>query len=253
MLVIMAGLPGTGKTAISTELARLLDGARIDKDVVRAALFPPSDIEYSDEQDDLCIDAMLGAAAFLFQKKPDHFVFLDGRTFTRRYQRDHVVSFADRHGWPWVMIECVCSDETARRRLREPHVAANRDFALYQRLKKNWEPIEHPRTVIDTDDPLPECIQRALAALQPEPIRIPVTDVFDLHSVPPRDVKGVVEEYLQEAHRMGLKALRIIHGRGIGVQREIVRSVLARTDFVAGFRDAPAEAGGWGATVVTLR
>jgi dsDNA-specific endonuclease/ATPase MutS2 len=86
-----------------------------------------------------------------------------------------------------------------------------------------------------------------------EPIRIPITDVFDLHSVPSRDVKGVVEEYLEEAHRLGFKALRIIHGRGIGVQREIVRSVLARTPFVADFRDAPAEAGGWGATIVTLR
>jgi dsDNA-specific endonuclease/ATPase MutS2 len=86
-----------------------------------------------------------------------------------------------------------------------------------------------------------------------EPIRIPVTDVFDLHSVPPRDVKEVVEEYLSEAHRLGLKALRIIHGRGIGVQREIVRSVLARTEFVIDYRDAPGEAGGWGATVVTLR
>ncbi len=86
-----------------------------------------------------------------------------------------------------------------------------------------------------------------------EPIRIPVTDVFDLHSVPPRDVKAVVEEYLEEARRLGFKALRIIHGRGIGVQREIVRSVLARTEFVLDFRDAPGEAGGWGATVVTLK
>jgi dsDNA-specific endonuclease/ATPase MutS2 len=86
-----------------------------------------------------------------------------------------------------------------------------------------------------------------------EPVRIPITDVFDLHSVPPRDVKPVVEEYLSEARRLGFKALRIIHGRGIGVEREIVRAVLARTDFVADFRDAPAEAGGWGATIVTLR
>jgi dsDNA-specific endonuclease/ATPase MutS2 len=86
-----------------------------------------------------------------------------------------------------------------------------------------------------------------------EPVRIPITDVFDLHSVPARDVKEVVEEYLREAHRLGFKALRIIHGRGIGVQREIVRSVLARTDCVMDFRDAPAEAGGWGATIVTLR
>jgi len=86
-----------------------------------------------------------------------------------------------------------------------------------------------------------------------EPLRIPITDVFDLHTVPPRDVRAVVEEYLIEAHRLGYRALRIIHGRGIGVQREIVRSVLASTSSVAEFRDAPAEAGGWGATIVTLR
>jgi dsDNA-specific endonuclease/ATPase MutS2 len=86
-----------------------------------------------------------------------------------------------------------------------------------------------------------------------EPIRIPITDVFDLHSIPPRDVRAVVEEYLIEAQRMGYRALRIIHGRGIGAQRETVRSVLAGTPFVTEFRDAPAEAGGWGATIVTLR
>src|SRR5512140_3347917 len=86
-----------------------------------------------------------------------------------------------------------------------------------------------------------------------EPFRIPITDVFDLHSVPPRDVKAVVEEYLLEAVRLGLKALRIIHGRGIGVQRETVRAILARHPEVIDFRDAPLEAGGRGATVVTLR
>jgi dsDNA-specific endonuclease/ATPase MutS2 len=86
-----------------------------------------------------------------------------------------------------------------------------------------------------------------------EPVRIPITDIFDLHTVPPRDVEPIVEEYLEEARKLGLKALRIIHGRGIGVQREIVRSILARTAFVETFGDAPADAGGWGATLVTLR
>jgi dsDNA-specific endonuclease/ATPase MutS2 len=85
-----------------------------------------------------------------------------------------------------------------------------------------------------------------------EPIRIPITDVFDLHSVPPRDVQGVVEAYLEEAHRLGFRAIRIIHGRGIGVQREIVRAALARTSFVLSYGDAPLEAGGWGATIATL-
>ena len=86
-----------------------------------------------------------------------------------------------------------------------------------------------------------------------EPIRIPITDVFDLHSVPPRDVQGVVEAYLEEARKLGFRAIRIIHGRGIGVQREMVRKVLARTPFVVEYRDAPPEAGGWGATIATLK
>ena len=85
------------------------------------------------------------------------------------------------------------------------------------------------------------------------PVHLPIADVFDLHSVPAKDVKEAVEEYLSEAHRLGYKALRIIHGRGIGVQRETVRTILARTSFVESFGDAPAEAGGWGATLVTLR
>ena len=86
-----------------------------------------------------------------------------------------------------------------------------------------------------------------------EPLRIPVTDVFDLHTVHPREVEAVVEAYLEEANRLGLKSLRIIHGRGIGVQRATVRAVLARTPFVIAFSDAPPEAGGWGATLITLR
>lgn len=86
-----------------------------------------------------------------------------------------------------------------------------------------------------------------------EPVRVPVTDVLDLHSVPARDAQAVVEEYLIEAHRMGFRALRIVHGRGIGVRREMVRKVLARTDFVERFGAAPPKAGGWGATVVTLK
>ena len=86
-----------------------------------------------------------------------------------------------------------------------------------------------------------------------EPVRIPITDVFDLHSVQPKEVEAVVEAYLEEARCLGLKNLRIIHGRGAGVQRRIVRAVLVRTPFVASFGDAPEQAGGWGATIVTLR
>jgi dsDNA-specific endonuclease/ATPase MutS2 len=86
----------------------------------------------------------------------------------------------------------------------------------------------------------------------PEPVEIEITDVFDLHTIRPRDVKAVVEEYLRLANEKGFKVVRIIHGKGIGVQRETVRSILARTDFVLDWSDAPPEAGGLGATIVRL-
>jgi dsDNA-specific endonuclease/ATPase MutS2 len=86
----------------------------------------------------------------------------------------------------------------------------------------------------------------------PEPVEIEITDVFDLHTIPPRDVKAVVEEYLRLAHEKGFKVVRIIHGKGIGVQRETVRSILARTAFVLDWTDAPPEAGGLGATIAIL-
>lgn len=93
---------------------------------------------------------------------------------------------------------------------------------------------------IDPDNPFPEIVT------------IEFRDVMDLHSIPPRHVRAVVEDYLDEAHRRRVQYIRIIHGKGIGVQREMIRSILERTTFVTEFHDAPAEAGGWGATIVTL-
>jgi hypothetical protein len=84
----------------------------------------------------------------------------------------------------------------------------------------------------------------------PEPVEIEITDIFDLHTIPPRDVKRVVEEYLQLARDKGFRSVRIIHGKGVGVQRQMVRSILARTSFVVDWTDAPPDAGGLGATIV---
>lgn len=86
----------------------------------------------------------------------------------------------------------------------------------------------------------------------PEPVTIEIQDVIDLHTIPPREIKRVVEEYLHEAHEAGFQSVRIIHGKGIGVQRELVRSILSRTPFVADWTDAPPEAGGLGATIARL-
>jgi dsDNA-specific endonuclease/ATPase MutS2 len=85
-----------------------------------------------------------------------------------------------------------------------------------------------------------------------EPVVMEIGDVIDLHAIPPKQVKAVVEEYLLEARARRFQFVRIIHGKGIGVQREMVRKILDRTSFVVRHYDAPPEAGGLGATIAEL-
>lgn len=86
----------------------------------------------------------------------------------------------------------------------------------------------------------------------PEPVPIPIEDALDLHTFAPADIPAVVADYLEAAHARGFTEVRLIHGRGRGVQRTIVRSVLSRHPLVADFADAPPERGGWGATIVQM-
>lgn len=82
---------------------------------------------------------------------------------------------------------------------------------------------------------------------------LPIEDAIDLHGFQPRDIPSVVEEYLREAHARGFVEVRLIHGRGKGVQRRVVQSILAKHPLVASFRDAPASRGGWGATLAVFK
>lgn len=87
----------------------------------------------------------------------------------------------------------------------------------------------------------------------PDAVELEITDVLDLHSFPPREVPDLVRDWLDAAYEKGFREVRIIHGRGVGVQRKTVRTILEREPRVVSFQDAPGMAGGWGATVVTLR
>src|SRR5215210_1111733 len=81
----------------------------------------------------------------------------------------------------------------------------------------------------------------------PEPVELPLEDVLDLHPFLPKEIRSVVEEYLTQCCEAGFSAVRLIHGKGKGVQRESIRALLTRLPLVQSFQDAPPEAGGWGA------
>lgn len=166
MIVLMAGLPGTGKSTLARALADHFSGTVLNKDEIRAALFAAKDIEYSTEQDDLVQQIMLQAAEFLLRKDPGRVVLLDGRTFSRCYQIDRVLVLADSLKQPWQILECRCSEETAQQRIAtQDHPAKDRDYALYLRVKARFEAITLPKTVIDTDQPLEACAASAIAAI----------------------------------------------------------------------------------------
>jgi dsDNA-specific endonuclease/ATPase MutS2 len=87
----------------------------------------------------------------------------------------------------------------------------------------------------------------------PDGVRVPLRDILDLHTVRPAEVRLVVANYLTDAREAGFRSVRLIHGKGIGVQRETVRAVLSATPFIERFTDAPPEAGGWGATIAFFK
>jgi predicted kinase len=170
MIILMAGLPGTGKSTLARELAIRTCGCVLGKDEIRSAIFSGHDIEFSTAQDDFVMELMLQSAKFLLQRNPSRKIFFDGRPFSRRYQIDRALEVADDLSQPWRIIECLCSDENAQRRLEDEvdptHPAKNRSFALYLGVKAHFEGITHPRSVINTDEPLELCIEQAQAALE---------------------------------------------------------------------------------------
>lgn len=86
-----------------------------------------------------------------------------------------------------------------------------------------------------------------------DPVVVPIEDALDLHAFAPRDIPAVVNDYLEACVRRGIREVRLIHGRGTGTQRAIVRSLLAQHPLALDFTDASPDRGGWGATIVHLR
>ncbi len=171
MIVLMAGLPGTGKSTLAHELAARTFGRVLSKDEIRHALFSAAEIEYSSRQDDFCLQVIMETASYLLRRNPNRVLFFDGRTFSRRYQIENVLNAAAAMHQSWRILECVCTEEISRKRLEDQsgaggHPAGNRNFQMYLEVKSRFEAITLPKTVIDTGQPLEACVQRALVTLR---------------------------------------------------------------------------------------
>jgi predicted kinase len=166
--VILAGLPGTGKTVLSEALADRLGGIVLSKDKVRAALFPPGAINYSAAQNDFCMSVILLAAQRIAAEHMVPFIFLDGRTFSRIRHLEEVVRAAAEADADYRILLLSCPDELALERIRQSrgeHLAGNRDADLYWKLKARFEPITLPKLEVDTSRSLEECVQQCVAYL----------------------------------------------------------------------------------------
>jgi len=168
MFVIMAGLPGTGKTALSEALAKRLGGVVLSKDKVRAALFPPGAITYSGGQNDFCMSVVLMAAQRIAAEHSVPFIFLDGRTFSRTLHVKQVVQAAGLVSAAYSILHLHCPESLALKRIkrdRERHPAKNRDPLLYFLVKSYFEPITLPKLEVDTSLILEECVEQCAAYL----------------------------------------------------------------------------------------
>src|SRR2546425_934462 len=136
MLITMAGLPAAGKSTLAACLAKELGGVILSKDQVRAALFPAPVLDYSTAENQISMDAIFHATAYIRKSFPQQAVIIDGRTFLRAKQIDDLLALAESLGETPRIIECVCSDDAARQRLEHDlaegkHPARNRTYDLY--------------------------------------------------------------------------------------------------------------------------
>jgi len=169
--VIMAGLPGTGKSALAEALAKRLKGIVLSKDTVRAALFPPGAITYSSGQNDFCMSLILMAAQRIAADDSVPFLFLDGRTFSRTHHVQQVVHSAHMVGAGLSILHLHCPEGLALERIRkdrDKHAAKNRDPLLYFLVKSYFEPITLPKLEVDTSRPLEECVEECVEYLRRE-------------------------------------------------------------------------------------
>lgn len=158
MLVLLTGLPGSGKSHLARALAAALPADILDRDVVRDAIFPPHDLDYSAEQNELASQVTYRVAEYILLRNADRALILDGRPFSKHAQVQEVVELAQRSGHRLCVVYCWAPDAVVHRRLEEDikstgNVAAGRNMEKYLRIKASFEPLQVKHLHLNTDRP----------------------------------------------------------------------------------------------------
>ncbi len=168
MFVLLAGLPGVGKSTLAQALASQLDATVLDRDLIRDRLFPAQDLDYSPEQNELASQVTYQVAEYIAVRHPDRILILDGRPFSQRTQIDEIRELANRTQHPLRIIYLWAPDELVADRLEHDlrirqDYAANRNMEKYRRIRRRFEPIDAEHLSLDTSAPLADLVKNAVA------------------------------------------------------------------------------------------
>lgn len=170
MLVLLTGLPGSGKSHLAHALAPALCGDVLDRDAIRDAIFPTHDLDYSAEQNELASQVAYRVAEYILQHNRNRVLILDGRPFSKQAQVEEVVALVQRTGHRLCVIHCWAPDDVVGQRLerqmkRTGNVASGRTMEKYRRIAATFEPLRVQHLSLNTDRPIDEILRDVLIYL----------------------------------------------------------------------------------------
>jgi len=164
MLILMVGLPGTGKSTLAKAISSPLGAIVLDRDTIRDTVFPVEEIDYSDEQNEVASQIAYMIAKYILQRNPHKRIILDGRPFSKKQQRDVIVEMADQTNQQLKVIYCWAPDDIVKERLKNTsqNYATVRTFEKYKRIKSEFEPLQLPHLKVNMALPLSKAQRKAL-------------------------------------------------------------------------------------------